>query len=162
MDRLTYNQTKKLVERGILEVNGSHLIIDKISISDVDEYVIDEIFNLKNTIKFKVSSIREIKSFIINYNQIKKIGDMDINNILEAYDMGSNSIIEIDCETNVENDIIGKADAIVDGYELYDNMRIIFKNDINEKYCNKLFKIKTVNGVITLVANRGRPKKIKK
>lgn len=159
MERLTLQQTLKLINRNIIKKDETHLIVDKVSQNNIDEYIITEMFISNNGVKFKVESLRDLSSYIIDYRQIKKIDDMNIKDLLNAYDMGENSITEIDIETDAIKDIIGKEEVVIDGYDLEDNMRIILKKDINSKYCNKILKVKFVDGKITLVSNRGRPKK---
>lgn len=159
MERLTLQQTLKLIDRNIIKQNETHLIVDKVSSNDLDDYIITKIFKNSNDIQFKVESLRDLSSYVIDYRQIKKIDDMNIKDLLNAYDMGENSIVEIDIPTDAIKDIIGKTTAIIDGYKLENNMRIRLHNDINPKYCNKIFKVKFIDEKITLVANRGRPKK---
>ena len=56
-------------------------------------------------------------------------------------------------------DIIGKEEAELEGYELYDGLKFIFYKDKNEKYCGKTLTVKGVGESIRFVANRGRPRK---
>lgn len=156
---LTVEQTLKLVEKGVLIKNSSHLIINKLSVNDIDEYMIDKVYKSATSIKFKVIRVKDLSSAIIDCTQIKKIGDMSIEKILNAYEIGENSIEEIDIKTDVLNEVIGKKSAIIDGFELKEGMKFIFENDVTPKYCNRVLKVKFVNGLIQLVANRGRPKK---
>lgn len=158
---LTKEQALKLVEKGVLIKNSSQLIIKDLSVNDIDEYMIDEVYKTKTSIKFKVIRVKDLSSTIVDCAQIEKIGDMSIEKILCAYEIGENSVEEIDIETDVLNDVIGKKTAIIDGFELKEGMKFIFENDITPKYCNRVLKVKFVNGLIQLVANRGRPKKIR-
>mgnify|MGYP001058782639 CR=1 FL=1 len=61
--------------------------------------------------------------------------------------------------TDIEKDIIGKEEAELEGYELYDGLKFIFYKDKNEKYCGKTLTVKGVGESIRFVANRGRPRK---
>ena len=57
------------------------------------------------------------------------------------------------------HDLIGKPRAIIDGIEMKDGMKIIFENDITEKYNDKVWRVKLIDGKLDLKPNRGRPKK---
>ena len=124
------------------------------------EYFIDKIFKLNGDVRFLVTKLDESVSYNISYKQISIIAGQSIDEILEAYDMGENSIIEISYETDVMNDIVGKEEAELDGKDLDEGMRLILHNDKTEKMNNKILNVKYDDkGLLKLVANRGRPKK---
>lgn len=165
--RLSYEETLKLIEREILSVNNVHICIDKLSKYSTDEWIINKfkIDENKKEILFDVIKCDEAvannrEPVWIPYNWIKEISNMPIECLLEAYDMAeSNKIVEVYLETDIEKDIIGKEEAELEGYELYDGLKFIFYKDKNEKYCGKTLTVKGVGESIRFVANRGRPRK---
>lgn len=152
---LKLNEAQEFVNRGVLEHNV------EIGITNFKgEYFIDKIFQLNGDVRFLVTKLDESVSYNISYKQISIIAGQSIDDILEAYDMGENSIIEIDTETDVMNDIVGKEEAELDGKDLDEGMRLILHNDKTEKMNNKILNVKYDDkGLLKLVANRGRPKK---
>ena len=152
---LKLNEAQEFVNRGVLEHNV------EIGITNFKgEYFIDKIFQLNGDVRFLVTKLDESVSYNISYKQISIIAGQSIDDILEAYDMGENSIIEISYETDVMNDVIGKEEAELDGKDLDEGMRIILHNDKTEKMNNKILNVKYDDkGLLKLVANRGRPKK---
>lgn len=152
---LKLNEAQEFVNRGVLEHNV------EIGITNFKgEYFIDKIFQLNGDVRFLVTKLDESVSYNISYKQISIIAGQSIDDILEAYDMGENSIIEIDTETDVMNDIVGKEEAELNGKELDEGMRLILHNDKTEKMNNKILNVKYDDkGLLKLVANRGRPKK---
>jgi hypothetical protein len=152
---LKLNEAQEFVNRGVLEHNV------EIGITNFKgEYFIDKIFQLNGDVRFLVTKLDESVSYNISYNQISIIAGQSIDDILEAYDMGENSIIEISYETDVMNDVVGKEEAELDGKDLDEGMRIILHNDKTEKMNNKILNVKYDDkGLLKLVANRGRPKK---
>ena len=162
--RLTLEETKILVERGILCKNDVHICIDNLSRHSTDDWFIVNINESSDTILFDVAKCNEPllsnrSSNWIKYNKIKEISNMSIDGVLSAYELDANRVIEIDIETDIENDVIGKDESEIDGYELEDGMKIIFHNDINPKYKDKVLTVKGVGESIRLVAPRGRPRK---
>jgi hypothetical protein len=167
--RLSYEETLKLIERGVLCESNVHICIDKLSKHSTDEYYINKIeieeSATKKEILFDVIKCDEAvtnnrEPVWIPYNWIKEISNMPIECLLEAYDMvESNRIVEVYLETDIEKDIIGKEEAELEGYELYDGLKFIFYKDKNEKYCGKTLTVKGVGESIRFVANRGRPRK---
>ena len=152
---LKLNEAQEFVNRGVLEHNV------EIGITNFEgEYFIDKIFKLNGDVRFLVTKLDESVSYNISYKQISIIAGQSIDDILEAYDMGENSIIEISYETDVMNDIVGKEEAELDGKDLDEGMRLILHNDKTEKMNNKILNVKYDDkGLLKLVANRGRPKK---
>lgn len=152
---LKLNEAQEFVNRGVLEHNV------EIGITNFKgEYFIDKIFQLNGDVRFLVTKLDESNSYNISYKQISIIAGQSIDDILEAYDMGENSIIEIDTETDVMNDIVGKEEAELNGKDLDEGMRLILHNDKTEKMNNKILNVKYDDkGLLKLVANRGRPKK---
>jgi hypothetical protein len=152
---LKLNEAQEFVNRGVLEHNV------EIGITNFKgEYFIDKIFQLNGDVRFLVTKLDESNSYNISYKQISIIAGQSIDDILEAYDMGENSIIEISYETDVMNDVVGKEEAELDGKDLDEGMRIILHNDKTEKMNNKILNVKYDDkGLLKLVANRGRPKK---
>lgn len=152
---LKLNEAQEFVNRGVLEHNV------EIGITNFKgEYFIDKIFQLNGDVRFLVTKLDESASYNISYKQISIIAGQSIDDILEAYDMGENSIIEISYETDVMNDVVGKEEAELDGKDLDEGMRIILHNDKTEKMNNKILNVKyNDKGLLKLVANRGRPKK---
>ena len=165
--RLSYEETLKLIERGILSVNNVHICIDKLSKYSTDEWIVNK-FKIDENKKEILFDVVNCETAITNncepvwipYNWIKEVSNMPIECLLEAYDMAeSNRIVEVYLETDIEKDIIGKEEAELEGYELYDGLKFIFYKDKNEKYCGKLLTVKGVGESIRFVANRGRPRK---
>lgn len=165
MVKLTYEQACKLVEREILSYN-TFIKVDIPSIKRKECYVNNIIVDEKKRIVWVDIIYQSIipnnrNPFLIPHNYIISISDMPIDKILEAYDMGeSNKIEEIDIQTDVINEVIGKKEAIIDGIKLTEGKRFIFLNDITPKFNNRIYTVKIENDVLKLVANRGRPKKI--
>lgn len=152
---LKLNEAQEFVNRGVLEHNV------EIGITNFKgEYFIDKIFHLNGDVRFLVTKLDESVSYNISYKQISIIAGQSIDDILEAYDMGENSIIEISYETDVMNDVVGKEEAELNGKDLDEGMRLILHNDKTEKMNNKILNVKYDDkGLLKLVANRGRPKK---
>jgi len=152
---LKLNEAQEFVNRGVLEHNV------EIGITNFKgEYFIDKIFQLNGDVRFLVTKLDESVSYNISYKQISIIAGQSIDDILEAYDMGENSIIEISYETDVMNDVVGKEEAELNGKDLDEGMRLILHNDKTEKMNNKILNVKYDDkGLLKLVANRGRPKK---
>lgn len=168
-DRLTFEQTLKFIERGIIENYTTHICLDKLSRNRLDEWYINniKIDEPNQKVYFDVIRLNDVRrnnrdTQWVPHTLIKEIGSMSIDKILEAYDMSENNRIEeIDIETDVENEVIGKESAEIDGIELIEGKRFIFLNDKNIKYNNRIYTVKFEDDVIKLVANRGRPKKIR-
>jgi glycosyltransferase involved in cell wall biosynthesis len=120
---------------------------------------IDKEYNLT------IRDIMNEKDKVIPYTKICVIEDMTIDRIIQAYSVDDElNIIEIDDETDVKKDIIGVYEYVFktsDGriIELKDGMKMIFHNDVSDKYRNRLLTVKGVSESIKLVAQRGRPKK---
>ena len=166
---LTFEQAQKLVERGVLGIQSNNICLHRLSRNNLDEWYIHNIArnDSKKQIMFDVV---KVTNPIMNnrtpcwvpYTAIKTIAGMSIEKVLEAYDMAEINIIEeIDIETDVVNDVIGKESATIDGFELTEGKRFIFLNDKTSSYNNRIYTVKFENDKIKLVANRGRPKKIR-
>lgn len=164
MVKLTYEQTIEFIKRGVLEVNNTLVDIENSSKQYLIYKIKIDVDNKQIYFDLYDASLPfdGHKPFLISYDKIKKIGYMPIDKILNAYDMGTeNRIEEIDIETDVANDVIGKTSAVIDGIELQEGQRYIFLNDKTPQYKNRIYTVRIENGVIKLVANRGRPKKIR-
>ena len=166
--RLTLEETKILVERGILCKNDVHICIDNLSRHSTDDWFIVNINESSDTILFDVAKCSEPllpnrKSNWIKYNKIKEISNMSIDCVLSAYELDSDKVIEIDNESDVANTIVGQTFCTYvtpqRKIDLEDGMKIIFHNDINPKYKDKVLTVKGVGESIRLVAPRGRPRK---
>ena len=90
---------------------------------------------------------------------ILTIDGMDAHKLFEAYNE-DNNVISIEDVTNVEKDVLNKINANINGMDLENGLKIIFHNDVNKKYNGKPFTVKGVGEKITLVSQRGRPKKL--
>ena len=87
---------------------------------------------------------------------------MDVERIIQAYEVNDElNTYDVKEKTDVEETVIGKEEAILNGIELDDGMRFIFHNDVNQKYNNKTLTVSGVGSSIKLSAPRGRPKKNK-
>lgn len=163
MKKLTYEETEKLVEREVLSENNVHICIHGLSKHSTDEFVITNIRKEGKNFIFEVENITDCKKYVCTQDMISEISNMSIENLLKAYDMiGETKLNEFFEETDVENDILGKDDISYCGLYLEDGMKVYFHNDKNPKYTNKILTVRiTENSGIKLVANRGRPKKIR-
>lgn len=160
--RLTFEEAKILLDREVLGVMKSMVCVDGLSKAPTDSYDVKNIIVGDSDIIIMVSKPCETKTYITSYKFIKSIGDMDIERLLGAYDIDSNKTYEIDDYTDVLTTVIGKEEAMIGDIELDEGMKFILHNDANEKYCNKVLTVKyDENDMIKLVANRGRPKKIR-
>lgn len=159
--RLTFEQAKTLIDMEVLGVKKSYVCIDGLSKYSGDEYEIKGITVGDSDIIIKVSRIEETKIYITSYRFIKEISRMSIEEILEAYEMLENKVIEITNSTNVEKDVIGKKEAMIGEHCLTEGMKFILYNEKSSKYSNKILTVKyNEENLIRLVANRGRPKKV--
>ena len=167
--KLTFEQAIKLVERGVLGVQSNNICLYQLSRNRLDEWYINNIKINDSKSKIYFDVVR-LNTPIMNNREpqwvphtlIREIGGMDIDKILEAYDMSENNRVEeIDIETDVVNDVIGKEYAEIDGIELTEGKRLIFLNDKTPTYNNRIYTVKFDEDKIKLVANRGRPKKIR-
>lgn len=155
---LTTEQMGFLVNKGVLK-EGIFIMVENEPWVDYKILNIDEEFNL--TIK----DISNDKDKVIPYTKICVIEDMTLDRIMQAYSVDDElSIVEVSDETDVKKDIIGVYEYVFktsDGkiIELEDGMKIIFHNDVNPKYRNRVLTVKGVGSSINLVAPRGRPKK---
>jgi hypothetical protein len=127
----------------------------------LDEFIIDGIYKKDGLLKFSVVNAYNGSKSFINPRFIKSIDGMNAVKLFEAYNMDDNEPYEINDETNVYLDLIGKPSATINGITLKDGMRFVFNKDCNRKYCQRVLKVRFVDGVINLVANRGRPRKIR-
>lgn len=155
---LTKEQMEFLVNKGVLK-DGIFIMIENEPYVDYKILGIDEDYNLT------IRDIMNEKDKVIPYTKIWVIEDMTLDRIIQAYCVDDElNIIEIDDETDVKKDIIGKYEYVFktsDGriIELEDGMKMIFHNDVSDKYRNRLLTVKGVSESIKLVAQRGRPKK---
>lgn len=166
--RLNYNETKELINKKILNKNDTHIIIDKYSKNNLDEWLINDIkINedkkeiLFDVINCKTAITNNREPIWIPYFCIKEISNMPIECVLDAYEMDVKEIM-IFLPTDIEKTVLNKKYANIEDYELQDGLKIILHNDKNEKYNNKTLTVKGVGDSIKLVASRGRPKKIRK
>lgn len=113
-----------------------------------------KVFNNGSKILFKT-----FNDIVFESKDILTIDGMDPLRLFEAHSE-DNDYIDILSKTNVEEDIIDKKYGILDNVELYNGLKIILKNDINEKFNNKIFTVKGVGDKIALIGQRGRPKKL--
>ena len=155
---LTKEQMEFLVNKGVLK-EGIFIMVENEPYVDYKILSIDENYNLT------IRDIMNEKDKVIPYTKIWVIEDMTLDRIIQAYSVDDElNIIEIDDETDVKKDIIGVYEYVFktsDGriIELKDGMKMIFHNDVNDKYRNRLLTVKGVSESIKLVAQRGRPKK---
>lgn len=155
---LTKEQMEFLVNKGVLK-EGIFIMIENEPYVDYKILSIDEGYNLT------IRDIMNEKDKVIPYTKICVIEDMTLERIIQAYSVDDElNIIEIDDETDVKKDIIGVCEYVFttsDGriIELADGDKIVFHNDVNDKYRNRLLTVKGVGESIKLVAQRGRPKK---
>lgn len=166
---LTFEQAQQLVERGVLGIQTNHICLHRLSRNDLDEWYIQKVAvnrtknqYLFDVVKLNTPVLHNRVPCWIPHTMIKSIAGMSIEKVLEAYEMSeTNRVEEIDIETDVVNDVIGKESAIIDGFEIAEGKRFIFLNDKTPNYNNRIFTVKMENDRIKLVANRGRPKKIR-
>ena len=155
---LTKEQMEFLVNKGVLK-EGIFIMIENEPYVDYKILGIDEDYNLT------IRDIMNEKDKVIPYTKIWVIEDMTLERIIQAYCVDDElNIIEINDKTDVKKDIIGVCEYVFktsDGriIELEDGMKMIFHNDVNDKYRNKVLTVKGVSSSINLVAPRGRPKK---
>lgn len=163
MRRLTLEETNFLIDINVLSDNNVHLIIDGLSKHSTDEFLIFHVYKEKENVLFDIVRCDDYMNriYTINYKQIKEISNMSIDAIIEAYGLNERKIIEIDAETDIVNTVLGKDYAEIEEYDLEDGMKIILHNDKTPKYNEKILTVKDVGESIRLVANRGRPRKIR-
>lgn len=160
--RLTFDEAKILIEREVLGVGKSLVCIDGLSKYEYDNYDIRNIIIGQSDIIVKVAKLDETKEYITSYKFIRSISDMPIDRLLDSLGIDSNKIIEINEYTDVEQDVIGHQEAFIGEIELLPGTKIYLNADACEKYCKKILTVKLDdNECIKLVANRGRPKKIR-
>jgi len=156
MNHLTINQTRDFLNKGILEVNNTYVTLYNCH----DDFIIDKVYDLGNNIRFVVSRLKYEEPRNISYKEIETIGGMKIDDIINAYVFDDEDVIQIEDETDVINDVIGKPFAVLGNYTLTDGMKIILKNDKTEKMNNKTLSVKySENTGLKLSGQRGRPKK---
>lgn len=155
---LTKEQMEFLVNKEVLK--------ESIFIMVENEPWVDyKILNIDKEYNLTIRDIMNEKDRVIPYTKICVIEDMTLDRIIQAYSVDDElSIIEINDESDVKKDIIGVYEYVFktsDGriIELEDGMKIVFHNDVNDKYRNKVLTVKGVGSSINLVAPRGRPKK---
>ena len=155
---LTKEQMEFLVNKSVLK-EGIFIMIENEPYVDYKILGIDEDYNLT------IRDIMNEKDKVIPYTKIWVIEDMTLERIIQAYCVDDElNIIEINDKTDVKKDIIGVCEYVFktsDGriIELEDGMKMIFHDDISDKYRNRLLTVKGVGESIKLVAQRGRPKK---
>jgi hypothetical protein len=155
---LTKEQMEFLVNKEVLK-DGIFIMVEN------EPWVDYKILNIDKEYNLTIRDIVNEKDKVIPYTKICVIEDMTLDRIIQAYCVDDElSIIEINDKTDVKKDIIGVYEYVFktsDGriIELEDGMKIIFHNDANDKYRNKVLTVKGVGSSINLVAPRGRPKK---
>lgn len=154
---LTKEQMEFLVNKGVLK-DGIFIMIEN------EPYVDYKILNIDKEYNLTIRDIMNEKYMVIPYTKICVIEDMTLDRIMQAYCVDDElSIIEINDETDVKKDIIGKTEAdvvsTIGKVSIEEGMKIVFHNDISDKYRNRLLTVKGVGESIKLVAQRGRPKK---
>lgn len=159
MKRLTFNQIKKLINTNVVRKGETQVVVDRVSTNKYDECIITNIHKYTNDIQLDVEKIKDLSRYNISFQQITHIDGMDVKNFLACYNVSENPIFEVYEKTDALNEIIGKDSVIIDDKELKDGMKIMLKNDVSPKFCNKIFRVKLIDDKITLASNRGRPKK---
>lgn len=155
---LTKEQMEFLVNKEVLK-DGIFIMVEN------EPWVDYKILNIDKDYNLTIRDIVNEKDKVIPYTKICVIEDMTLDRIIQAYCVDDElNIIEINDKTDVKKDIIGVYEYVFktsDGriIELEDGMKIIFHNDANDKYRNKVLTVKGVGSSINLVAPRGRPKK---
>lgn len=164
MNKLDKEQFKFLLEHNIIKV-GSFVTIANQKMDSTD-FKITDINEAEDSYHINVIMVdKPGVRYKITHNSIRNIDDMDISRVMQAYAVDDElSIIEINDESDVTNDIVGVVGYVFktsDGniIELEDGMKFIFHNDVNPKYKNKVLTVKGVGESIKLVAPRGRPRK---
>ena len=157
LNNLTTNQFRLLVNKGIIKENGYLQLYD----DELGDYRISKIIS-GSVYKFLVKNLDTYAMKTVEQNQIKSIEDMDVERIIQAYEVNDElNTYDVKEKTDVEETVIGKEEAILNGIELDDGMRFILHNDVNQKYNNKTLTVSGVGSSIKLSAPRGRPKKNK-
>lgn len=157
---ITREQYSWLVNKGIIHEG----MMVNLNNCDYIDFKITKIFpcNDDKTPLIEVQNMENDRVGLATYNSITGIEYMDVNRFVKAYEVDDEiNTLNVIKKTNVENTIIGKETAKVNGQELKDGMKIILHNDLNPKLCNKPLTVKGVGSSIKLIAPRGRPKKIK-
>lgn len=152
----TYEEAKFLVKNGVIHqgtevccnINGRKLYSDVNAV--YDDYD-------KKIMLFKI--FYERRYLIISQKNILEIDGMNPHKIYKAYREEDDCITIIE-KTDVEKNVLGKKEAILENNSLYNGLKIILKNDVNEKYNEKKFTIKGVGELIEFANQRGRPKKV--
>jgi hypothetical protein len=161
---LTFEEAINLINNSVLGTYNNFINIDVQKFKRIewliDDYQIDE---SNKVIRFDLVDANDSNPnpFKVPHYLISKIGHMSISDMLKAYDLTlNNRAEEIDIETDVVKDVIGKNSATIDGFKLQEGQRFIFLKDATPKYRNRILTVKFGKEGIRLVANRGRPKKI--
>lgn len=152
----TYEEAKFLVENGIIE-NGTPIYVNLngMGFHSVIRGMIDD-FERK-TVWFKVIFTHDY--IRISQKNILKIDGMDAHKVFQAYH-DEDDCITINEKTDVKNDVLGWKHCKLENIDLYNGLKIIFNNDVNEEYNGKKFTIKGVGEFIQFANQRGRPKKV--
>lgn len=161
MNKLSKEQFKTLIKHKVIKENTfvtTSIYKNEFRISFIEET--DDGYNI--TLKNIDDPTKQCK---LSHTMIDTVDDMNIDRVIQAYSIDDElSIIEINDESDVGKDIVGSFEYVFktsDGriIELEDGMKIIFHNDANPKYKNKVLTVKGVGSAIKMVAPRGRPKK---
>lgn len=151
MTPFTYKEAKILVNKNVLE-RGSEITFRMNKM--IYDSCIGKIIDNGSSMLFKT-----FDNIMLKTEHILTIDGMDAHKLFEAYNEDNNAI-SIEDVTNVEKDVLNKINANINGMDLENGLKIIFHNDVNKKYNGKLFTVKGVGEKITLVSQRGRPKKL--
>jgi hypothetical protein len=157
----TGNEKMIFLLRNKLLKRGSRV---KIKDDKFNEHIVHSLQLKNGKYYFLVVNTRSGQQKLIPQDYILTIDDMTIDRIIEAYSVDDEiRIIEIDEKTDVANTIIGQTFCTYVSpqrkIDLEDGMKIIFHNDVNPKYRNKVLTVKGVGEYIKLIAPRGRPRK---
>ena len=163
--RLTYDEAMKLIDRQILQENGSYITVDGLSKNTLDEYVINDILPNpeKQEVLFDVSPLdkplyKYRERIFKTHNEIATIAGQTIRDVLKAYCLNGAKTFKIYYPTNVEKDIIGHETGTIGSIPLVEGMKIVLYNDESKKYKNRTLKVIGVGRAIELTSCRGRPK----
>lgn len=157
---LSLNNAKFLVEKGIIRPKVT--LISLVNFKQDREFVVLETFIDGDAVSFKVKDTESPKMFRVTHKIITKIDGMNVDKIIDAYCVEDElNTIEVNDETDVVNEVVGKSNAIINGVLLEEDMKLILHNDKSPEMNEKILTVGRKNGVLKLIQPRGRPKKVK-
>lgn len=157
---LSLNNAKFLVEKEIIRPKVT--LISLVNFKQDKEFVILESFIDKDAVSFHVKEVDGLKMFKVTHKVITKIDGMNVDKIIDAYCVEDElNTIEVNDETDVVNDVVGKSNAIINDILLEEDMKLILHNDKTPEMNDKILTVGRKNGVLKLIQPRGRPKKVK-